>query len=273
MEENKNIKPHTNNGIGMGMKSIYEDEIFKVPFDKVQLPSGGLLYGNEIPEILDVEYVTAKDEDILYSSELMSTGQIFNILVKEKVKNKQIKVEDLLIGDFNEILLFLRKSAYGNIYNVSTFDPDTQRIIKQPLDLNLLERKPIGAQFDERGEFEFVLPTMNKHITFKLINVGMMDFINNKAEQMVNKITGVKPFIKCRLESQIMSVDGHREKFYISRFVDVIPPMDRLALMKYMEQIECGPNLNYAFKSSIKGNEYTEKITLALDFFYPSVTI
>lgn len=249
-------------------KSIYDDEIFKIPFDKVTLPSGSLLYGGDIPPVLDVEYVTAKDEDILYSPELMNNGMTFNTLIKEKVKTP-IVVDNLLVGDFNEILLFLRKTAYGENYMTNTYDPDTQQVIKQPVNLDLLTRKPIGANYNEHGEFEYVLPLMNKRITFKLLTVGMMNYINNRAEQMVNRVTGVKPYIKVRLETQIQSVEDRREKPYISKFVDVIPPSDRLALMQYIEQIEPGVDLHYKFTSSVKENEYTDKIILGMDFFFP----
>lgn len=272
--EDKNVKAmHPNNAVSM--KSIYEDDIFKVPLDKVNLPSGGQLYNGEIPPVVEVEYVTAKDEDILYSADLMSNGTIFNTLVAQKIKTRGVVVDDLLIGDFNEILLTLRKSAYGNIYNTTTLDPDTNRQIKYPVDLNLLERKPLTAKFDERGEFEFTLPMMNKRITFKLITVGMMTYINNRAEQKADKLTGVKPYITTRLESEIMSVEGskpgviYREKTYISKFVEVITPADRLAFMEYVESINPGVDLTYEFISTMKQNSYKDKIILGLDFFYP----
>ncbi len=265
--EEKLKTPHPNNA---GVKnSQYDDEIFKIPSDKVKLPSGGELYGASIPPILDVEYVTAKDEDILYSSELMNTGSIFNTLVREKIRTHGVNVDELLVGDFNEILLFLRKSAYGQIYSTKTIDPDTNKVVTQPIDLDYLSRKGIGAQYNEMGEFDFVLPLINKRITFKLCTVGMMDYINNRAEQQANKVNGVKPYIKTRLETQITSVEGKRDKIYISKFVDVIPPGDRLAFMQYMESIEPGVELSYTFKSSIKGNDYQDKIILGLDFFYP----
>ena len=255
---------------GIGHKTIYDDEMFKVPFDKVSLPSEGKLYSGLIPPVLDVEYMITKDEDILYSSELMSNGTIFSTLVAQKIKTPGVNVDDLLVGDFNEILLFLRKTAYGNIYITNSFDPDTQELTKKPVDLNELKRNSLTAMFNELGEFDFVLPLMNKRITFKLCTVGMMNYINNRAEQMKNKKIGVTPYITTRLETQIMSVEGKRDKLFISKFVQVIPPADRLRLMQYIESIEPGVSLNYTFKSAIKENEYTDKIQLGLDFYFPT---
>lgn len=251
--------------------SIFEDDIFKIPFDKVKLPSESKLYSS-IPPIVDVEYMTTKDENILYSSTLMGAGTVFNTLVKAKLLDKSINVDDLLLGDFNEILISLRKSAYDEFYDVSTTDPDTGQQIRKTINLDDLERVGIGAQFDEKGEFEFVLPVMNKRISFRFVTVGMGDYINNRAEQMKDKITGVVPFITTRLESQIQSVEGQRDKAYISKFVAVMVPKDRLALVKYIESIEPGVKLKAKFKSSQKDVEYEENIMLSLDFFYPTLT-
>jgi len=250
--------------------SVYEDEIFNIPFDKVPLPSEGKLYGGEIPGILEVEYMTTKDENILYSSELMSNGAIFNTLVKEKLKDKDIRVEDLLIGDFNEILLFLRKSAYGDVYTTTTIDPDSGEPTKMIVDLNKFTRKPLSAEFDEKGEFEFVLPIMNKRITFKMMTVGMGDYINARAEKLKNKRTNTIPYITVRLETIIMSIEDKREKAYISKFVEIMNPRDRLALMEYIEQIQPGVDLQYTFKSTIRETDFTDTIVLGLDFFYPT---
>jgi hypothetical protein len=244
--------------------SIYKD-ILVIPTDKVVLPSEAKLYGENIPPILDVEYMTSGDEDILYSTELMNSGQVFNTLLKKKVKNK-IKIEDLLLGDFNTVLLALRINGYGNVYQVNTLDPDTNTMMLQDVDLLKLKIKPLTGEFDERGEFEFILPLLNKRITFKLSTVGMGDYINNRAEQL--KRDNVTPYIRVRLETQIMSIEGQRDKNYISKFVNSMPPRDRIALMKYMDDIQPGIDLNYTFTSSVKENLYNEKIILGMDFFY-----
>lgn len=247
-------------------KSKYEDDIFKIPFDKVKLPSEGKLYTN-IGDVVDVEYLVTEDEDTLYSSSLMENGQVFNKLVEDKLKTEGIKVEDLLIGDFNQILVFLRKSAYGNIYKAKTFDPDIREIITQEVDLDKLKIQGFGAEFDENGEFDFVLPVMNKRITFKLLTVGLGDYINNTAEK--NKVNGVTPYLTTKFETQIMSVEGKREKFYISKFVKIMSPKDRISLSNYIDKVEPKVNLDYTFLSSVKNNEYTEKLTLGFNFFYP----
>ena len=254
----------------MELKSEFEDDIFKIPSDKVRLPSEAKLY-TSIPPVVDVEYMTTKDENILYSNNLMNNGTVFKTLAKAKILDKNINVDDLLIGDYNQILIALRKSAYGEIYDVNTLDPDTNTYIRKPINLDELERVGLGAQFDEKGEFEFVLPAMNKRITFKLLTVGTGEYVNTRAEASINKANGVIPYITTRLETQIQSVEGNRDKIYISKFVNVMLIPDRLALVKYIDSIEPGVKLKAKFKSSIKGVEYEDNVTLGLDFFYSTI--
>lgn len=250
----------------MEIKNKLQDDIFKIPHDKVKLPSGGLLY-TDIPAVVDVEYMVTSDEDILYSNKLMDNGVVFNELVKLKLLDKNINVSDLLIGDFNQILVFLRISAYGNIYNAKTYDPDINEFISQEVDLKSLTVKGLGADFNENGEFEFVLPTLNKKITFKLLTVGLGDYINKTAES--RKKNNVIPYLTTKLETMIMSVEGITDKLYISQFVKIIPPVDRIKLSNYISSIEPKVDLEYTFKSKIKGTEYKDNIVLGIDFFYP----
>lgn len=248
-------------------KTKYEDEIFNIPFDMVKLPSEGKLYPS-IGDVIGVEYMVTEDEEILFSNNLMDNGIVFNRLVEAKLKDKSVNVGDLLIGDFNKILVFLRTTAYGSMYKTKSLDPDTSTLIDQQVDLSKLSVQGLGADFDENGEFEYVLPLFNKRVTFKLLTVGLGDYINATAEKKVTK-DGVPPYLTTKLETLIMSVEGDRDKLYISKFVKVMPPADRLALFQYIESIEPKVDLNYTFKSSIKKEEYKDKIVLGLDFFYP----
>lgn len=250
----------------MNNNTKFNDEIFKIPFDKVKLPSEGKLYTN-IPDTLDVEYMVTSDEDILYSNNLMDNGLVFNKLIEKKLLDKSINVNDLLLGDFNQLLVFLRISGYGHLYKTKAFDPDEKDYVDQVVDLKQLKVVGIGAEFDENGEFSYTLPVLNKRITFKLLTVGLGDYINNTAN--AKKVGNVIPYITTKLETQIMSVEGERDKLYISNFVKIIPPIDRLTFSNYVDSIEPKVDLTCKFFSSTKRTEYEEKVILGIDFFYP----
>src|SRR5210317_1370840 len=86
-------------------------EEFKTPYDILELPSQGILYGNNIKTV-KVEYLTAMDESILTSPNISSGGKMIDILLKRKIKDLNFSVEDLLVGDRTAIMLFLRVSSF-----------------------------------------------------------------------------------------------------------------------------------------------------------------
>ena len=53
---------------------------FQAPFDVIPLPSGGLLYPGQQGNV-KVEYMTAMDENILTSPNLIKSGKVIDILM------------------------------------------------------------------------------------------------------------------------------------------------------------------------------------------------
>lgn len=238
-----------------------------VPTDKITLISGAKLY-KDIPETLTYEYVVTEDEEILYSDKLTESNDVFNTLVKHKIK-EDIKVEDLLIGDYNQILLALRISGYGNKYDIKFLNPDTNELENKTVDLSKIESKPLVEEFNENGEFSMLLETVGKNITFKLATVGLGDLINNVAKKR-RGINGSTPFITTKLEYLITSVEGITDKQFISNFVKKLPPKDRLSFMKNIDRIEPNMILECDHYSYVTGETIKVPFTLGLNFFYPT---
>lgn len=251
----------------MEEKEIIKEDEFGVPSDKLTLLSGGLLY-KDIPKVLDVAYMTTEDEELLFSNNLIDNGTVFNKLIEAKVKN-DIKVEDLLIGDFNQILLFLRKTAYGNDYKVRVYDPHAESFVSKEVDLDKLEHVGLGEGYMENGEYEFILPLLKKKITFRLPTVGLGDIINKVAEKRKNPKTGVIPYLTTKLEYLITSIDGDDDPANITSLSKRMPPKDRLDFTKFMNSVEPKVDLNYKFISDHNGEEFDSDIVLSFDFFYP----
>ncbi len=64
------------------------------------------------------------DENILTSPNLLQSGKFVDVLLKRKVRNSEIPVKDLLIGDRNAILIWLRATGYGEKYPVTIQTPE-----------------------------------------------------------------------------------------------------------------------------------------------------
>ena len=88
----------------------------KFPTEVVDLPSRGLLYPKDSPLSsgkIEVKYMTAREEDILTSANLIKQGVVVEKLLESLIVDKSIKVNDLLIGDKNSVLIAARILAYG----------------------------------------------------------------------------------------------------------------------------------------------------------------
>ena len=64
----------------------YVPDEYKVPYDIIELPSQGLLYKNKKSKV-KVEYLTAYDENVLTSPNLLNSGKVLDVLIERKVKD------------------------------------------------------------------------------------------------------------------------------------------------------------------------------------------
>lgn len=144
-------------------------------YDIIPLPSKGECYANKQGRIA-VSYLTAMDENIIVSPNLYRDNMVLDIILKEKVRDPEIDPDDLLDGDRDAIILFLRSSAYGNMYSVTTTDPDTKQTFDTQIDLSKIKYKDFTLVGDENGYFDYELPISKDKIKFKFLT--HRDYIN-----------------------------------------------------------------------------------------------
>ena len=89
------------------------------PAEEVTLPSKGLLYpeGSSLRKgIIEMKYMTAKEEDILTNQNLIANGTVIDKLLKSLIIS-DINYNELLSGDKNAILIAARILGYGSDYS------------------------------------------------------------------------------------------------------------------------------------------------------------
>lgn len=151
-------------------------------YDIIPLPSKGECYQNKQGKIA-VSYLTAIDENIIVSPNLYRDNMVLDIILKEKVRDEDIDPDDLLDGDRDAIILFLRSSAYGNMYSVNATDPDTKESFETQIDLSKLKYKDFNLVGDENGWFDFETPVRKDKIKFKFLT--HRDFLElNKLDEV-----------------------------------------------------------------------------------------
>ena len=93
---------------------------FVAPTEFVELPSKGQGYSSDHPlsgkDVIEIKFMTAKEEDILTSATLLKKGIAIDRFMQNIICDKNIKIDDLLIGDKNAILIAARASGYGATY-------------------------------------------------------------------------------------------------------------------------------------------------------------
>ena len=246
------------------------------PTEVLSLPSQGLLYPEDSPlrsGTIDVKYMTAKEEDILTSTNLIQQGKVIERLLESVVANPQVKLDDMLIGDKNALMVGTRILGYGKDYDCVITDPDTQERVEQVIDLTKLEHKKINEKLFKNGnQFSFELPNSKRVLEFKILTQQDENKIAEmlKDYEKLTKLTGVDRTLTTRLKYLIQSVDGNKEQKFIDNFVDnEFLALDARAFRKYRDELEPDIILKFDYISQTGGSHKID-IPLGVEFFWPA---
>ncbi len=135
-------------------------------FDVIPLPSKGEGYRDKIAK-MSVAYLTAYDENMIVSPNLYRDNLILDYILQEKLLSKEIDPMDLLEGDRDAIILFLRASGYGNEYPITATDNVTGKEFDAIVDLSKLKYKEFSLKGDSNGWFPFTLPQSGVEVKFR----------------------------------------------------------------------------------------------------------
>lgn len=249
-----------------------QNQDLETPYDVIELPSKGLLYTSKKP-VVKVSFLNGADENILTSPNLLQNGKFIDVLLKNKiVDGPTTDPSELLNGDRNAIMIWLRATGYGEMYPVVLTDPNTGEVFETEVDLSKLKMKPLGAEPDENGLFDFVLPMSKKKIKFRLLTAKDDEDINKRAEAQKKTGRGFNDSLTFKLGTQVMSIDGSTDKEFIHNYVNSMRAGDSLALRKYINSIEPGVDMTIEVQSP-GGDSFETFLPIGLDFFWPDLGV
>mgnify|MGYP003113769841 CR=1 FL=1 len=241
------------------------------PAEEVTLPSKGLLYPKDSPlrkGIIEMKYMTAKEEDILTNPNLIENGTVIDKLLKSLIVT-DINYNTLLTGDKDAILVAARVLGYGKDY---TFNHRGEEI---NIDLTTIKDKQLDEKLviDGKNEFSYTLPTAKKEITFKFLTHGDEQKIQRELKGLKKLNKEVTRELSTRMKYVITSIDGDYEQKTIREFVDTqFLARDARELRNYIKKIQPSVDLSYDYEDQ-SGNVTTIDIPVGISFFWPDATI
>tara|TARA_R100000008_G_C3578215_1_gene166617 strand:- start:373 stop:1182 length:810 start_codon:yes stop_codon:yes gene_type:complete len=247
---------------------------YSVPTDFVELPSKGKFYPEEHPfynkEEVEVKFMTTKEEDILMSPSYNKKGIVFDRLI-DSILVDRVKVDSLLLGDKNAILLNARKNAYGSEYEVSLVCKQCYYEQKLVIDLDEVGIKSKALEdieFTEKGTFVIRTPRTKKTVELKLLTAKDEEEIIEKIEQKT-KHNLPEAVVTDRLRQIIVSVEGSTDILVISEFVSSLPIFDSKYIQK--KYVQATPDVDFVYENTCEECGHINKggVPINEGFFWP----
>ena len=251
------------------------------PTEMIDLPSGGVLYENDNPlrsGKVEIKYMTAKEEDILTSQNLIQQGVVIDKLLKSLVVGG-IPYHKLLLGDKNAIMVAARILGYGAEYEVEIADPWTGDKEKVKVDLQELKHKNgLDKANYENGvnKFEFELPVSKKKLTWKILNHGdeVKIALDLKKSSRGKRKDDPREEFTTRLRYMVVAVDGDDSEIAVNKFVkNQFLAQDSKAFRDHITEISPDVDMTFWYFSEATGNEQQMKLPLGVNFFWPGAGV
>jgi len=211
-------------------------------YDMIPLPSKGKTYKG-VKSSVKVSYMTGSDENILTSANLLESGGFLKVLISRNLLEPNLKYEDLLVGDRNAIMIWLRGSSFGNMYPITIIN-DNGVAEEIEYDLNDLKYIYMDKDPDENGLFDFTCPQSGDVIKYRYLTVRDEDEI----EAQINKDEENKLQVNHRsaytLQRQIASVNGNSDAAYLTKYIEDMRLGDIRAFRRFYDDNESGVNLS-----------------------------
>lgn len=256
-------------------KNVYIEQLsqpqMNSAFDVIPLPSQGKLYKNKKKNI-KIAYMSTADENILTSPNLLSSGEFLEILINRKILDTDLRYRDLIEGDRNAIMLWLRATGYGHMYPI-TLEDEKGNSFDTEVNLNDIKTIELNVEPDINGHFDFKLPVSGLDVKFRLLTVGEIEDIGERIEYEMDVLKmPVNNTNTYTLAKQLVSINGDTNPEVIQSFSENMRIGDGDALRKYIESINCGVDMRITVGTP-GGGSLNTFLPLNLKFFWPNIGI
>lgn len=252
----------------------------KFPTEVIDLPSKGWFYDPQSPLAsgrIELKYMTAREEDILTSRNLIAKGVVLDKLLQALVVDKSIDYGQLLTGDKNGIMIAARVLAYGKDYKTNVTCRTCGHVTKTSVDLTALVEKTISEPTIKGvNEFTFTLPLSGKTLKFKLLTHADDEQIQLELTKLDGVDSEVDHTMSTRLKYIITAIDGNDNKQAVRDFVDnQFLTRDARSFREHYYSVNPDVDMTFSFVCNNPECKQERRIAvpLGVDFFWPDAGV
>lgn len=194
-----------------------------IQYDMIPLPSNGECYSHKKSRI-PVAYLTAADENIITSPNMYRDGKILDVILRRKILDKSINVDELCSGDRDAIILWLRATAYGDDFPIVVTHPDTGKQYNISVKLSQFKYEDFKLKGDENGWFDFTA-TNGDVIKFKYLTKSNEEMLRTKLAEEMSNTTAVDIVKSAKGIKELyntLKLDSDEERKMIEEDIDEI---------------------------------------------------
>jgi hypothetical protein len=243
---------------------MYNPNPLTLPHDIVKLPSQGVFYKNK-KKALKVGYLTAADENVLMGGGNSKEGLIITLL-RSKIYETDFKPEDLLQGDMEALLIFLRNTAFGPEYVITLTDPETNKEFTSTILLDELFIKETTIKPGEDGTFTTKLPKSDITVKLRPLTFGELMELDKMAESY--PVGRPVPRQTWKLNKMVVEMNGNSEPGFIAQNIEQLPIADAKFIRNFIDENEPRLDLTKMVKAP-SGKETKVNIVFGVEFFRP----
>jgi len=229
-------------------------------YEWVDLPSEGQCYHVDSPlrcGKIKIGYLTAKDENILMSG----NTEINDIIISKKIVDKTINPSILVNGDRNAILLWLRKTSYGNNFNITVRNNNENEIYDTNIDLSLIKNKVFTLVGNKDGHFMYFTKNNDvlhfKYLTYNDLNRFEHDNFSDEKN--------VKDFTTEFLKLITVSVNGNDDRKFVDEYIENLSFNEKFFYISFVEDNKPDIDNNVTLNISKKEKNTLTKVLLLID--------
>jgi transcription elongation factor Elf1 len=252
---------------------------FITPTEFVELPSGGSYYPPNHPlhneSVIEMKHMTTKEEDILTSQALLKKGLALERLLESLIVNKQVRVDDLLLGDKNALIISARAHGYGTTYETNVTCPSCEEKQQYEFDLGTLQSHSATEEYLENknitltdnNTFLIPLPTTDFVIEARLLTGHDEKAINKISEHKKKRNFPETPMTDF-LRAFIISVNGVADANSLNGFINSLPALQARYIRKTYDKLVPNLDLKHDFTCPRCGHSDLLEVPLSADFFW-----